>query len=475
MIYSELTYILSPIILTFTALLVLMIDFFTNKKPVILISTLIGLLLSLAVLIFQYFTFDENQTLFFETIIFDKFYLFSAITLILITLAILLAFYDYIVNQISFRSEFISLLLLSLIGSLFVIMAIDFITIYLSLELSSLPIIALIAFGRGKFSLEGAFKYLILASLSTGIFLTGIVYIYGASGSINLHYLNITEINPAIILGLVFLFIGLAFKLSIAPWHMWTPDTYQGSPMPIVTYLSTASKVAGFVLTIRIFSEIFSNNLSYTNLIILLSIISFASMTIGNLGAILQKDLKRLFAYSTVAHAGYMLVGVIALITTKSAASTTMFYVVGYAVTNLSVFFSLQHMINLTKSTSLDSIKGLFHSHPYVSIIFALGILSLLGIPATVGFMGKVLVFSSAIDNGLVILAIAGVINSFISAYYYLGLLRNIFVSSDKFEQNGNSNNIYILVASISSILVLVLGIYPDLILSTIDNVIAGL
>ncbi|MEC7837500.1 MAG: NADH-quinone oxidoreductase subunit N [Chloroflexota bacterium] len=475
MAYADITYILSPIILTITALLVLLIDFFTNKKPVILISTLFGLTLSLVVLIFQYFTFEGNQTLFFETIIFDKFYLFSAITLILVTMAILLAFYDYIVNQISFRSEFISLLILSLIGSLFMIMAIDFITIYLSLELSSLPIIALIAFGRGKFSLEGAFKYLILASFSTGLFLTGIVYIYGASGSINLHYLNITEINPAIILGLVFLFIGLAFKLSIAPWHMWTPDTYQGSPMPIVTYLSTASKVAGFVLTIRIFSEIFSNDLSYTNLIILLSIISISSMTIGNLGAILQKDLKRLFAYSTVAHAGYMLVGVIALITTKSSASTTMFYVIGYAITNLSVFLSLQHMINLTKSTSIDSIKGLFNSHPYVSLVFALGILSLLGIPATVGFMGKVLVFSSAVNNGLVILAIAGVINSFISAYYYLGLLRNIFVSSDKFEQNGNSNNIYILVASISSILVLVLGIYPDLILSTIDNVIAGL
>lgn len=475
MIYDDIFYILSPIILTFTALFVLMIDFFTNKKPVIFISTLFGLSISLVVLFIQYFTFEKNQTLFFETIVFDKFYLFSAITLILITLAIFIAFYDYIVNQISFRSEFISLLILSLVGSLFVIMAIDFITIYLSLELSSLPIIALIAFGRGKFSLEAAFKYLILASFSTGIFLTGVVYIYGASGSINLHYLNITEINPAIILGMVFLFIGLAFKLSIAPWHMWTPDTYQGSPMPIVTYLSTASKVAGFVLTIRIFSEIFSNDLSYTNLIILLSIISFASMTIGNLGAILQKDLKRLFAYSTVAHAGYMLVGIIALITTKSSASSTMFYVVGYAITNLSVFFSLQHMINLTKSTSVDSIKGLFHSHPYVSVVFALGILSLLGIPATVGFMGKVLVFSSAVNNGLVLLAIAGVINSFVSAYYYLGLLRNVFVSSDKFEQNGNSNNLYILVAFISSILVLVLGIYPDIILSTIDNVIAGL
>ena len=475
MIYDDIFYILSPIILTFTALFVLMIDFFTNKKPVIFISTLFGLSISLVVLFIQYFTFEKNQTLFFETIVFDKFYLFSAITLILITLAIFIAFYDYIVNQILFRSEFISLLILSLVGSLFVIMAIDFITIYLSLELSSLPIIALIAFGRGKFSLEAAFKYLILASFSTGIFLTGVVYIYGASGSINLHYLNITEINPAIILGMVFLFIGLAFKLSIAPWHMWTPDTYQGSPMPIVTYLSTASKVAGFVLTIRIFSEIFSNDLSYKNLIILLSIISFASMTIGNLGAILQKDLKRLFAYSTVAHAGYMLVGIIALITTKSSASTTMFYVVGYAITNLSVFFSLQHMINLTKSTSVDSIKGLFHSHPYVSVVFALGILSLLGIPATVGFMGKVLVFSSAVNNGLVLLAIAGVINSFVSAYYYLGLLRNVFVSSDKFEQNGNSNNLYILVAFISSILVLVLGIYPDIILSTIDNVIAGL
>jgi len=475
MFYSDLTYILSPIILVFTALFVLIIDFFTTRKIIILISALVGLLLSVLILLLQFINFETNQSVFFDTIIFDKFYLFSAITLVLITFAILLAFYDYIVNQISFRSEFISLILLSLVGSLFVIMAIDFITIYLSLELSSLPIIALIAFGRGKFSLEAAFKYLILASFSTGIFLTGVVYIYGVSGSLNLHDLNINAMNPAIILGLVFLFIGLAFKLSIAPWHMWTPDTYQGSPMPIVTYLSTGSKVAGFALSIRIFSEVFSNNISFTNLIVFLSIISFASMTVGNLGAILQKDLKRLFAYSTVAHAGYMLVGLIALISTKSSASTTLFYVVGYAITNLSVFLSLQHMMNLSKSTSIDSIKGLFKSHPFVSVIFASGILSLLGIPATVGFMGKVLVFSSAVNNGLVLLAIAGVINSFVSAYYYLGLLRNIFVSSEKFEQNGNSNNIYILVASISSMLVLVLGIYPDLILSTIDNVISGL
>lgn len=475
MLYSDLTYILSPMVLTFTALFVLMIDFFTTRKSMILISALTGLLVSVLILIVQFINFENNHSVFFDTIIFDKFYLFSAITLILITFAILLAFYDYIVNQITFRSEFISLLLLSLVGSLFVIMAIDFVTIYLALELSSLPIIALIAFGRGKFSLEAAFKYLILASFSTGIFLTGIVYIYGVTGSLNLHDLNISEINPAIILGLVFLFIGLAFKLSIAPWHMWTPDTYQGSPMPIVTYLSTGSKIAGFALSIRIFSEVFSTNLSFINLIVFLSIISFASMTVGNLGAILQKDLKRLFAYSTVAHAGYMLIGLIALISTKSSASTTLFYVVGYAVTNLSVFLSLQHIMNLSKSTSIESIKGLFNSHPYVSIIFAFGILSLLGIPATVGFMGKVLVFSAAVNNGLVILAVAGVINSFVSAYYYLGLLRNIFVSSEKFEQNGNSNNAYILVASISSILVLVLGIYPDLILSTIDNVIAGL
>ena len=473
--YSELIYILSPIILVFTSLFVLMIDFFTSRKSIILISALTGLVISAMVSILQFISFEANQSIFFDTLVFDKFYLFSAISLILITSAIILAFYDYIVNQISFRSEFISLLLLSLVGSLFVIMATDFITIYLSLELSSLPIIALIAFGRGKFSLEAAFKYLILASFSTGIFLTGVVYIYGVTGSLSLNNIILSEINPAIILGLVFLFIGLAFKLSIAPWHMWTPDTYQGSPMPIVTYLSTGSKVAGFALSIRIFSEIFSSNISFTNLIIFLSIISFASMTVGNLGAILQKDLKRLFAYSTVAHAGYMLVGIIALISTKSSGSTTLFYVVGYAATNLSVFLSLQHIINLSKSTSIESLNGLFKSHPLVSIIFAFGILSLLGIPATVGFMGKVLVFSAAVNNGLIILAIAGVINSFISAYYYLGLLRNIFVSSEKFVQKGNSNNTYTLVAFISTILVLVLGVYPDFILSSIDNVIAGL
>ena len=475
MLYDEMTYILSPIILVATSLIVLLVEFITKKKSALLLTTLTGLGISTIILFIQYLSFDQQKSIFFGTLIFDKFYLFSAIVLMIITSSIIIGFYDYLNKQISFVSEFISLILLSLVGSLFVIMAVDFVTIYLSLELSSLPIIALIAFGRGKFSLEASFKYLILASFSTGIFLTGVAYIYGVTGSLSLEIINISEINPAVTLGIIFIFIGLAFKLSIAPWHMWTPDTYQGSPMPVVTYLSTASKVAGFVLAIRIFSQIFSDSFTYSNLIILLSLISLVSMTIGNLGAILQKDLKRLFAYSTVAHAGYMIIGVIALISSNSSASTTMFYVVGYAITNISVFFSLQHMMNLTKSTSIDSIKGLFQAHPFVSIIFGFGILSLLGIPATVGFMGKVLVFSSAVNNGLVLLAVAGVINSFVSAYYYLGLLRNVFVSSDKFEQNGNSNNTYILVASISSVLVLVLGVYPDLILSTIDNVISGL
>ncbi len=473
--FQELTYLLSPIILIITALFVLIIDFFTNRKSVLMIYTLFGIFISALILVIQFINFDSNKNIFFDTLVFDKLYIFMALFLIILTFVILLAFYDYIINQITFRSEFISLLLLSLVGSLLVIMSIDFITLYLSLELASLPIISLVAFGRGKFSLEAAFKYLILASLSTGIFLMGVAYIYGITGSIDIVNINISYINPALILGLVFLFMGIAFKLSIAPWHMWTPDTYQGSPMPIVTYLSTVSKVAGFVLIMRIFLEIFTINFDSHNFIIFLSLVSFLSMTIGNFGAIFQKDLKRLFAYSTVAHAGYMLVGVIALISTSSAGSTTLFYVIGYAITNLTVFFCLQYVINLTQSSSIDSLKGLFHSYPLVSIMLTVSILSLLGIPATVGFMGKVLVFSSAVDNGLALLAIVGVINSFISAYYYLGILRNIFMSSEKFEQKSNSNNNYILVASLSSLIVLVLGIFPDVLLSVIDDVMSAI
>ncbi|NCG34639.1 MAG: NADH-quinone oxidoreductase subunit NuoN [Dehalococcoidales bacterium] len=474
MLFQELTYIFSPIILIITSLVVLIIDFFVKRKSLLVFYTLFGLFISVLILIIQYLSFESNKNIFFETLVFDKLYIFMAIILLTLTFCIILGFYDYIVNQIKFKSEFLSLLILSLVGSLVVIMATDFITIYLALELASLPIISLVAFGRGKFSLEAAFKYLILASLSTGIFLMGIVYLYGITGSLNLNSLDILYTNPATILGIVFLFIGIAFKLSIAPWHMWTPDTYQGSPMPIVTYLSTVSKLAGFVLTIRIFIYIFSDGFDTRNFIVFLSIVSVISMTIGNLGAILQKDLKRLFVYSTVAHAGYMLVGIIALITNTSAASTTLFYVIGYAITSLSIFFCLQYIINLTSNSSIEGLKGLFQAHPFVSIIFTLGVLSLLGIPATVGFMGKVLVFSAAVDNGLAWVAIIGVINSFISAYYYLGLLRNIYISTDKFDQKGISNKNYILVASLSSLLVLILGVYPDFALSLIDTVISG-
>ena len=419
---------------------------------------------------------ETGQYVFFETLIFDKFYILFALTLNLVSLVIILAFSDYILRKINFISEFLSLLLLSLIGSTFVIMAVDFITIYLSLELASLPIIALIAFGRGKFSLEASFKYLILASFSTGIFLFGLVYLYGSTGSLELMNIQISTISPSLIIGLVFLFIGVAFKLSIAPWHMWTPDTYQGSPMPIVTYLSTVSKIAGFALIIRIFMHIFSYEFDKNNIIIFLSVISVISMTIGNFGALIQKDLKRLLAYSTIAHAGYMLIGVVALISTSSAASTTIFYILGYAMSNLTIFFTFQYMINISSSTSIDSLKGMFHQYPLVSIIFSLGILSLLGIPATAGFMGKVLLFGSAINNGLLWLAIIGVINSFVSAYYYLGLLRNMFISTDKVKKSDNNNGInYLIFSLITSAGVLTLGIFPGILLSVVDEVISKL
>ena len=370
MFFSDLNFIISPLILIFLALTVLIIDFYLKNKILLIYLSSLGLAISSAVLIYQWIFLETGQKVFFETLIFDKFYILFALTLNLVSLVIILAFSDYILRKINFISEFLSLLILSLIGSTFVVMSVDFITIYLSLELASLPVIALIAFGRGKFSLEASFKYLILTSFSTGIFLFGLVYLYGSTGSLELMNIKISTISPSLIIGLVFLFIGVAFKLSIAPWHMWTPDTYQGSPMPIVTYLSTVSKIAGFALIIRIFMHIFSYEFDKNNIIIFLSVISVISMTIGNFGALIQKDLKRLLAYSTIAHAGYMLIGVVALISTSSAASTTIFYILGYAMSNLTIFFSFQYMINISSSTSIDSLKGMFHQYPLVSIVF---------------------------------------------------------------------------------------------------------
>ncbi|MAM44618.1 MAG: hypothetical protein CL703_02835 [Chloroflexi bacterium] len=476
MLFSDLNFIISPLILIFLALTILIIDFYLKNKILLIYLSSLGLAVSSAVLVYQWIFMETGQYVFFETLIFDKFYILFALTLNLVSLVIILAFSDYILRKINFISEFLSLLLLSLIGSTFVIMAVDFVTIYLSLELASLPIIALIAFGRGKFSLEASFKYLILASFSTGIFLFGLVYLYGSTGSLELMNIQISTISPSLIIGLVFLFIGVAFKLSIAPWHMWTPDTYQGSPMPIVTYLSTVSKIAGFALIIRIFMHIFSYEFDKNNIIIFLSVISIISMTIGNFGALIQKDLKRLLAYSTIAHAGYMLIGVVALISTSSAASTTIFYILGYAMSNLTIFFTFQYMINISSSTSIDSLKGMFHQYPLVSIIFSLGILSLLGIPATAGFMGKVLLFGSAINNGLLWLAIIGVINSFVSAYYYLGLLRNMFISTEEVKKSDNNNGInYLFFSLITSAGVLTLGIFPGILLSVLDEVISKL
>ena len=338
----------------------------------------------------------------------------------------------------------------------------DLLAMFIGLELQSLSLYVLAALNRNSLlSSEAGIKYFILGALSSGLLLFGISYIYGFSGNTNFNLIAV-NINPeslGLIIGIVFVLAGLAFKVSAVPFHMWTPDVYQGAPTPITGFFALAPKIAAMGLLVRFLFNSFGE--IYIDWQQIIFFISIASMMLAAFAAIAQTNLKRLMAYSSIGHIGYALIGVACF--TDEGLRSLLIYLMIYLIMNIAVFaFLLSLKRNDGYFENISDLSGMHKNHPLRTMLIALIMFSLAGIPPLAGFFGKFYIFVAAIESEMLFLAIIGVIASVISAFYYLRIVKIMYFDEPKEEFDGSSIKSLNLLYYPSSILIIIFFIYPS-------------
>jgi len=372
------------------------------------------------------------------------------------------------------HGEYYSLIFGMVLGMFFMVSATDLILIYLSIELVSLSSYVLAGFTKNSLrNSEASLKYVIYGSAASGIMLFGISIIYGITGSTNLYAIH-TVIQTAqvpvstIVLSGILIFTGIGFKISAAPFHFWAPDVYEGAPITITAYLSVASKAAGFALLIRFIKITFIQSVDangYWQMLQLIDwksffiLISILTMTLGNFAALWQDNMKRLLAYSSIAHAGYILLG-LAVLSNQGTMAVLIYFAV-YAIMNLGAFFVVMLIANKIGSENIDDYKGLGYSTPLLGISLAIFLVSLTGLPPTAGFIAKLYLFIALVDAKMIVVAIIALLNTVVSLYYYIRVLKNMYMVKAETPIpafSASLGNKILLVALL--IPVLVLGIY---------------
>ena len=457
-------YLVSPeLSLLVLAVLVVLLDLVIDKKGALAVISVMGLVVPLALTISLWGT---NDATFNGMLAVDNFSLFFKFIFIGITAMVLMSSWDYISAKIQhFRGEFIALILLSALGLMLMAAAREMITIYVALELSSMSLYALVSFLKDRKSTEAGIKYLLLGAIASAVLLYGMVLIFGLTGTTNLAAIKdaIVEVGlrePALMLGVILIAAGFAFKIAAVPFHMWVPDVYEGAPTPITAYLSVASKAAGFAVILRIFFTAFgSPDWLRSDWSILFGVLAVITMTVGNVIALWQTNIKRLLGYSGIAQAGYLMVGLAAA--NAAGQSGIMFFLAAYSLANLGAFIAVIAITNKTGSDEISDFSGMIKRAPVMALVLAICLISLTGIPPTAGFMGKLVVFKAAMDEGMLWLVIIAVINSVIAAFYYFKVIKAMFVGEPTSEEAVPSSNALRFTLVVSTIGVFVLGIYP--------------
>src|SRR6202035_2742937 len=363
----------------------------------------------------------------------DGFSVFFHVLVIAVAAVVILTSYEYMAVQRIRGGEYYALILFGVAGMALMSSAIELVLIFIALEISSISSYVLAGFRRHEASsAEASLKYFLLGSFATAFFLYGVALMFGATGSTNVGQISKTlQAGPIPLLAYVsvaFMFVGLGFKVAAAPFHVWTPDVYEGAPAPIVGFMSTAPKAAAFAVLLRIVFVI-----NVPGRLGLIWVSAALSMTLGNVGALVQNNVKRLLAYSSIAHAGYLLVAFAAA--PNMGTSAAMFYTAAYAAMNLGAFAVVSHLANVgERYVNLEDYEGLGRSSPLLAATLTIFLLSLIGIPMTGGFFAKFYVFSAAVKANLIWLTIIGVLNSGIGAYYYLRIIVMMYMRESRKE-----------------------------------------
>jgi NADH-quinone oxidoreductase subunit N len=401
----------------------------------------------------------------------DGFATFFRVLVMGVGILIVLPSYPFLARQDGVTGAFHALLLFSISGQCLMASASDLIIIFIGLEISSISSYVLAGFFRDdKRSNEAALKYFLLGSFATAFFLYGVALIYGATGTINLDAVR-RSIGPLradppvmIVAAAALMFVGLGFKVSASPFQMWAPDVYQGAPTPVSAFLSAGPKAAGFAIFLRIFLTAFGPIGAHWEPLVWGA--SLLSMTVGNFAALTQTNFKRMLAYSSIAHAGYVLVALAAR--SQVGAAAAMFYLVAYACMNIGAFAVVSHLSGRgEKYTDIEDFKGLAQKQPLTAAMLTIFLLSLIGVPLTGGFFGKFYIFRAALESHLVWLTVLGLLNSAVAAYYYLRILVMMYMhepgpAAEAVEPLSPAMGAALILPALGT---LVLGIFPGWVL----------
>jgi len=464
---QELIPVLPEIALLIMASLVLLVDLFAPGKE--RIGTYITAMLAVAVTaLVTVYSFQGSQLVFAGHYQSDALSLVLKLTMELAVAAVFLYGRGYLAVRGLLNGEFFTLSLFGLLGMMIIASAGSLLTLYLGLETLSLSLYALVGFDRRSVaSSEAAIKYFILGALASGILLYGISILYGVTGTLQVSLMQM-EIQAVLAsagqyqmllgLGVVFVVVGAAFKLGAAPFHMWLPDIYEGSPTAVTNYLGTASKLAAIALVLRLFADVLQPLIEQWQPMLML--LAVASLAIGNIVAIAQTNFKRMLAYSAISHMGFVLLGVLA--GTQQGYSAALFYMITYAITGLAAFGMIMILSRQGfEADQLSDFKGLAQRSPVLGLVVLLVMFSMAGVPPTVGFFAKLAVLDAVMAEGLAWIAVVAVLFSVIGAFYYLRIVKLVFFDEveDPSPLVAGWDERFVIV--LNGLFVLLLGLFP--------------
>ena len=467
---ENINFILPEIFISLGIMFLLMLGVFKkNSSGIVYTLSVVVLLITLGLII--NFPSDQEIYLFNNSYKIDQLSTFMKIITIISGIFVLISSYKYTKIEKIFKIEYSILILCSILGMLVMISSYDLIVFYIGLELQSLSLYVLAAFNTNQTkSSEAGLKYFILSALSSGLLLYGCSLIYGFSGSTNFYLIseNILSSEYGNVFGIVFILVGLAFKIAVVPFHMWAPDVYEGSPTSVTLFFAVVPKIAALTVFIRFLYVPFVNLIDQWQMIIIF--LSLASMIFGAVSAIGQKNLKRLIAYSSIGHMGYALAGL--AVGTNSGIQSSIIYISIYLIMNLGIFCCLFMMKRKDKFfDNLEDLAGLSKNHPIISLSLLILLFSLAGIPPMAGFFAKFYIFMSVIEQSMYFLAIVGLLSTVISAFYYLRIIKIIYFDPPK-EQYDQDHNFGLKISlTIATLLILFYFVYPSGLINLVSKI----
>ena len=477
--------LLPEFLVTGLAFLVLTLDFFlrADRKHLLAYLSVIGLG---GILAFSLtYLWNKDDSLYEGIILIDGYALFFKSFFLALGGVVVLTSLDYVRRHLSHQGEYYGILLFTVVAMMMLATSAELLSAYIALELLSFGLYVLVSYDRyNPKSNEGGTKYIMLGAFSSALLLYGISQVYGLLGTTRFDEISqalslAPELSPGLLVGLVLIIAGLGFKVAAVPFHMWAPDAYEGAPIPVTAYLAVGSKAAAFALVLRLFTEALLPAIDEWQFILV--IIAALTMVLGNLSALVQQNTKRLLAYSSIGHVGYLLVGVAALAAVDSdggvstkfshlASNGIMLHLVAYAITNMAAFLSISAIYNITGKEEIADLAGLARRSPMVAAVLAAALFSLAGLPIFAGFASKFYLFNAAATQGLLWLAGLAIFTSLISLYYYLNIIRQLYVEPAEDVSPMQIPRLTLGVLGILLLGMVFVGVYPAPLMEAIQH-----